>query len=105
LLDKKVKPQVNEEYLQAFVSHQDFSFQRLLDNLSLNSGQFRHAIRLTIAMLAGYVVSLLLPLGHSYWILLSIATILKPAFSASRKRNLQRVAGTMIGVGIAFLTL
>jgi len=105
LRDKKVKPQVNEEYLQAFVSHQDFSFQRLLDNLSLNSGQFRHAIRLTIAMLAGYVVSLLLPLGHSYWILLSIATILKPAFSASRKRNLQRVAGTMIGVGIAFLTL
>ncbi len=105
LPDKKVKPQVNEEYLQAFVSHQDYSFQKLIDNLSLTSGQFRHAIRLTVAMLAGYILSLLLPLGHSYWILLTIATILKPAFSASRKRNIQRVAGTLIGVGIGFLTL
>jgi uncharacterized membrane protein (TIGR01666 family) len=103
--DRKVKEQVNEEYLQAFVTHQDYSFRKFIDNLSLNSGQFRHAIRLTVAMLAGYILSLLLPLGHSYWILLSIATILKPAFSASRKRNIQRVAGTLIGVGIAFLTL
>ena len=103
--DKKVKERVDEQYLQAFVSRQDFSFRKFTDNLSLKSGQFRHATRLTVAMLAGYILSLLLPLGHSYWILLSIATILKPAFSASRKRNIQRVAGTLIGVGIGFLTL
>jgi len=102
---KKIKQQVTEEYLQAFVTHQDFSLSVLTANLSLQSNQFRHAIRLTIAMVAGYILSLLFPLGHGYWILLTIATILKPAFSTSRKRNLQRVGGTLIGVATGFLTL
>jgi uncharacterized membrane protein (TIGR01666 family) len=102
---KKINDEFNQDNFQAFVSHQDFSLRPLIANLSLQSGQFRHAIRLTIAMLAGYVLSLLFPLGHSYWILLSIATILKPAFSASRKRNFHRVAGTLVGVSIGFLTL
>jgi uncharacterized membrane protein (TIGR01666 family) len=105
LPDTKIRQEINPEYLQAFVTHQDFSSRHLTANLSLNSGQFRHAIRLTAAMVAAYLISLLLPLGHGYWILLSVATILKPAFSASRKRNIQRVTGTLVGVGMGFLTL
>jgi uncharacterized membrane protein (TIGR01666 family) len=105
LPDRKIKQPLKSEYLQAFVSHQDFSINQLIVNLSLNSGQFRHAVRLTVAMLTGYILSILLPIGHSYWILLSIATILKPAFSASRNRNKQRITGTVIGVGLGFLTI
>lgn len=102
---RKVSAQIDEDYVQHFISHQDFSLGHFTANLSLQSNQFRHAIRLTIAMLAGYALSLLFPLGHSYWILLAIATILKPAFSTSRTRNMQRVAGTLIGVTSGFLTL
>jgi len=77
----------------------------LLQNFSLRSGQFRHAIRITLAMLAGYVLSLLFPVGHSYWILLTIATILKPAYSISRTRNQQRLLGTLTGVIVSFAFL
>ena len=56
-------------------------------------------------MLAGYFVSLFFPLGHGYWILLTIATILKPAYSISRTRNMQRLLGTITGVVIAFVFL
>jgi uncharacterized membrane protein YccC len=42
---------------------------------------------------------------HSYWILMTIAFMLKPAFSLTKQRNIQRVAGTAIGglIGVVIL--
>jgi uncharacterized membrane protein YccC len=77
----------------------------LIENITLKSSQFRHALRVTIAMLIGYFVSLFFPLGHGYWILLTIATILKPAYSISRTRNMQRLLGTVTGVIFSFAFL
>lgn len=91
--------------VEKFVSHQDLSPQLLTDNLSVKSGTFRHAVRLTAALLAGYIISLLFPLGHSHWILLTIAVIMKPAYSITRQRNVQRLIGTFIGAGIGFVVL
>lgn len=49
----------------------------------------------------GYLVSKLFPFGHhSYWILLTILVILKPAFSLTKQRNIQRLIGTLCG-GVA----
>jgi uncharacterized membrane protein YccC len=101
----KVSRTVKKEDVAPFTTTQDFNIQLLLSNLSLKSFQFRHALRLTIAMAAGFIISLLFPLGHSYWILLAIATILKPAYSITRKRNIERVTGTLLGTGLAFTTL
>jgi uncharacterized membrane protein YccC len=44
---------------------------------------------------------------HSYWVLLTIAFILKPAFSLTKQRNIQRIIGTFIGgvIGTIILTL
>ncbi|MGN6212751.1 FUSC family membrane protein [Parafilimonas sp.] len=84
------------------VKHTEISPSLLIGNISLKSSQFRHALRVTIAMLIGYFVSLFFPLGHGYWILLTIATILKPAYSISRTRNKQRLLGTITGVIISF---
>jgi uncharacterized membrane protein YccC len=39
----------------------------------------------------------MLPLGHGYWILLTITVILKPAYSLTKTRNFQRLAGTLAG--------
>lgn len=102
--------QLSREYksdveVEKFVSHQEISVNLLTDNLSIKSGTFRHAIRLTAALLAGYIISLLFPLGHSHWILLTIAVIMKPAYSITRQRNAQRLIGTFIGAGIGFLVL
>lgn len=103
--DKQLREYKSEVEVEKFVSHQDLSPRLLTDNLSIKSGTFRHAVRLTAALLAGYIISLLFPLGHSHWILLTIAVIMKPAYSITRQRNGQRLMGTFIGAGIGFVVL
>ncbi|HXI00171.1 MAG TPA: FUSC family membrane protein [Sphingobacteriaceae bacterium] len=84
-----------------FVSHQGVDLKLLWNNLNFQSSIFRYAIRLSIVCLIGYLISKALPLGHySYWILLTILVILKPGFSLTKERNLQRLIGTLIG-GVA----
>lgn len=93
------------ERISRAAAAQPIRLKALLDNLTFKSDNFRHAIRLTSAIVAGYAVSLTLSLTHSYWVLLTIATILRPAYVTTKQRNVQRVAGTLIGVGIVYLIL
>ena len=88
-----------------FVTHQTIDWKLLKDNLSFASNNFRHAVRISIATLLGFIVSLLLPVGHSYWILLTIIVILKPAYSLTKKRNYERLVGTILGAAIGMLIL
>jgi len=80
-----------------FVTHTDINWKLLRDNLSIKSDIFRHSLRVSIAATAGYILSNFFMLGHSYWILLTIIVILKPAYSLTKKRNYQRVLGTVAG--------
>lgn len=81
-----------------FVSHQDYDFKIFKENLNLKSSVFRHSVRVALMCLTGFLISKLFPVGyHSYWILLTILVILKPAYSLSKQRNIQRVIGTVIG--------
>lgn len=84
--------------LEAFITRNkkiDFSVFR--ENLSFKSKNFRFAIRFTIIMLVGFVISKLLNSSHSYWVLLSILVILKPGFSQTKQRNIHRTIGTFFG--------
>jgi len=84
-----------------FVTHQDYAPRVYLDNFSFSSASFRHAVRVSMACLLGFVASKLFIHGHhSYWVLLTIIVILKPGFSLSKQRNYQRLIGTIAG-GIA----
>lgn len=104
--DKRISGELtNDVEIEKFVSHQEISLNLLADSLSIKSGTFRHAVRLTTALLVGYIISLLFPLGHSHWILLTIAVIVKPAYSITRQRNVHRLVGTFIGAGIGFLLM
>jgi uncharacterized membrane protein YccC len=47
----------------------------------------------------------ILPVGHSYWILLTIIVILKPAYSLTKKRNYERLVGTILGAAVGMLLL
>lgn len=104
--DKKLnRPVEVNDVPDKSIQHQQIDFRLLLANFTLKSGHFRHAIRLTVALLIGYIISLLFPVGHGYWILLTIATIIKPAYSITRRRNVHRLLGTLIGAAIGFSTL
>lgn len=90
-----------------FVTHQEIEFKSFLDNLTFSSATFRYSLRVAIAMLLGYVITKLLPYGHhSYWVLLTISVILKPAFSLTKQRNIERIMGTLAGglIGVLVLT-
>ena len=104
--DKKISRQYKRDNnFEIIVQPKEISLQLFIENFTLKSGHFRHAVRITLAMLCGYVCSLLFPVGHGYWILLTIVTILKPAYSISRTRNAQRLLGTVTGVVTAFIFL
>lgn len=91
-----------------FISRQSLDPRILWSNLSFDSAVFRHALRVAIACIAGYGVSKWLAYGeYSYWILLTIAFILKPAFGLTRQRNIDRIFGTLAGglIGVLILLL
>ena len=88
-----------------FVTHTDINWKLLRDNFSIDSDIFRHSLRVSIAATSGYVLSHLINLGHSYWILLTIIVILKPAYSLTKKRNYQRVLGTIAGAIAGLIVL
>jgi uncharacterized membrane protein YccC len=45
--------------------------------------------------------------SHSYWILMTVTVMLKPGFSLTRQRNVERIVGTLAGgaLGAAVLWL
>ncbi|MEO6850211.1 MAG: FUSC family membrane protein [Mucilaginibacter sp.] len=96
----------NEVEYSKFVSHQDYSPRIFWDNLSFSSASFKHALRVSLVCLVGFIAAKLLSLGHhSYWVLLTIIVILKPGFSLSKQRNYERLVGTLAGGLIGVLVL
>jgi uncharacterized membrane protein (TIGR01666 family) len=95
----------SEVDFEAFISHQDTDPKLLLENLTIKSNMFRHSLRVAIATITGYIISGFLPFGHGYWILLTIIVILKPVYSLTKKRNFERLMGTLGGglVGLVIL--
>jgi uncharacterized membrane protein YccC len=101
---EKRKLRTTREYSR-FVSQQDISWKVFKNNLTLKSSIFRHSLRVMITCGAGYIVSKFLPHEHhSYWIVMTIIIILKPAFSLTKQKNADRLLGT-IGGGIIGLLL
>jgi len=97
--------QSRKEYSR-FVTHQKINGSVLRNNLTFNSSIFRHSIRMMIACEAGFLISKLFPNGHhSYWIVMTIIIILKPSYSLTKKKNSDRLLGTIAGGIIGLLLL
>lgn len=79
----------------------------LLANFSLKSFHFRYAIRMTLALLIGYAITLIpyFEIGRPYWILITIVAIMRPAFSTTKGRNILRIYGTMGGAIVSYIVL
>ncbi len=102
LLDRNIS---DDEYSK-FVTHQDYAPHIFFDNFSFGSAAFKHALRVSLVCLIGFIIARNFAIGHhSYWVLLTIIVILKPGFSLSKQRNYQRLIGTISGgvIGIAIL--
>ncbi|CAN7263335.1 FUSC family protein [Caballeronia sp. LjRoot34] len=83
--------------LSRFVSSRRVPFMQIFSNLTMASPSFRHALRVTIAVGVGFWLGRLLPLTNAYWIVMTTVIILKPGYSLTKQRNVQRIIGTAIG--------
>ncbi|KGI78055.1 YccS family putative transporter [Oleiagrimonas soli] len=83
------------------------ALRRIRVQMTPSSARFRHALRLSLAMLIGYLVLRAVHPEQGYWILLTVMLVCQPSHGATRVRVLQRVGGTLIGllVGWALLKL
>ena len=83
---------------QMFVSPTAWSWRPLLAVWHWDAPPLRHAIRAALAVGAAYALSLALPWGtHDFWILLTIAVVLRGSFAQTLERRNSRVAGTLLG--------
>ncbi len=85
--------------LRPFVSTWRYDPRQIRAHLRWGSPIFRHAVRLGLALLCGLIVarSLFVHQAHDYWILLTIAVILRPNYGVTRQRLKDRLLGTLLG--------
>ncbi len=80
---------------------------RLAAHLNLHSPLMRHAIRLPLALTAGYVIMRTTADSYGFWILLTIVFVCQPQYGSTLVRLVERIGGTLLGllVGWALLRL
>lgn len=89
-----------------FVTHQKINGAVLRNNLTFESSIFRHSLRMMITCGVGFTIAKLISQGHhSYWIVMTIIIILKPGFSLTKEKNVDRLIGTIGGGFIGLLIL
>lgn len=89
-----------------FVGHQSLDPKIFSSNFTFSSSVFRHALRVCIACGFGFLIAKSFAKGHhSYWIIMTIIFMLKPSFSLTRQRNIERITGTLVGGIIGFVIL
>ena len=74
------------------------AFGRIRQQLTPTSLLFRHALRMTIALVAGYAVLHAIHPEQGYWVLLTTVFVCQPNYGATRIKLVQRVGGTVLGL-------
>ena len=89
---------LSRDQMLRFVSSQGWPLRALRPHRRLDSLVQRHAIRMALALSAAYYLALALPWGaHPYWLVLSVAVVLRGTLGDTLARRNARVLGTMLG--------
>jgi uncharacterized membrane protein YccC len=72
--------------------------RRLADRTIASPDTLAFAVRLVLCMVVAEIARQTLPFPRPYWVLLTVALVLKPDFGSVFARAVQRGAGTLIGV-------
>ncbi|AMW79543.1 hypothetical protein AMD27_12020 [Acinetobacter sp. TGL-Y2] len=78
---------------------------RIKQNLTPESVLFRHAIRVSIVLLIGYIFVQLTNIEYGYWVLLTALFVSQPNFNATKRRLRLRIFGTIGGIILGFAIL
>lgn len=70
-----------------------------LKNLvNINSEQFRYALRVALVLCLGVFLFRFFEMSHGYWIPLTIIIVIQPYYGATRKKGVERIIGTVLGI-------
>lgn len=84
-----------------FLTLQEYRWNVLFQNFSLDSTMFRHSVRLTAAILFAYGLGVFFDIQNTYWILLTIIVIMRPSYGLTKERSKDRIIGTLLGAAVA----
>ena len=74
------------------------AFARIRLQLTPTSLLFRHALRMSLALVCGYAVLHAIHPEQGYWVLLTTVFVCQPNYGATRIKLVQRVTGTVLGL-------
>jgi uncharacterized membrane protein YccC len=98
-----------EERAQAAVPRPEVEWRvrarDLVDRTVGNADSRAFVVRLVLCMTAAEIARQTLPVERPYWVLLTVAIVLKPDFGSVFTRAVQRGAGTLLGVLLGSLLL
>lgn len=98
-------PADRDRNLQRLVSPDYYPWRTFRENLSFSSNFFRHSLRLTLTVMAGFAVGKLFQFNNSYWILMTIVVIMRPGYGLTKQRSFDRLIGTVAGGLAGYLIL
>ncbi|HCR98287.1 MAG: YccS family putative transporter [Halomonas sp.] len=81
------------------------AWKRVQLNFTLGSPTFRHAVRLTTALIAGYGLLQWLDPEQGFWILLTTLFVCRPNFATTRRFLSQRILGTVLGLTAGWVSI
>jgi uncharacterized membrane protein YccC len=76
------------------------AYEILVSNLTLESAVLRHALRVGGTCAVGEALVLAVHLTKGYWVLITIAVVLRPYAATTLQRTILRCGGTMLGAAI-----
>lgn len=89
---------LTRDQLQLFVAPEGWPLRALKPHWQTDSPVLRHAIRMGLAIGTAYYLALALPWGaHPYWLVLSVAVVLRGNLGETLARRNARVFGTTLG--------
>lgn len=71
---------------------------KLRDGLDPRSEHGQHVLRLTVVTALTHVLAVSLAVSHGYWAAVTALLVLKPGHTATIRRGLDRIGGTVFGV-------
>jgi len=99
---------LTEPQLQTFVAPEGWPTRALKPHWRRDSPVLRHAVRMSLALGTAYYLALALPwAAHPYWLVLSVAVVLRGSLGDTLARRNARVLGTVLGclivIGVSHL--
>ena len=79
--------------------------ERLCAQITLASPIMRHAIRLSLALAIGYLLTMRTGDTYGFWVLLTIVFVCQPYYGTTLMRLTERIAGTVLGLFIGWALL